>query len=69
MCAKSVWAGRKHLGIWKVFLKNLYIYKCKWVCVVRKKKRTKLAFSKRKKHSARRGKTKSSKENFSIQKC
>ena len=31
-----------------------------------KKKRTKLVFSKRKKHSIRRGKTNSSKENFSI---
>jgi hypothetical protein len=35
----------------------------------KEKKITKLAFSKRKKHSARRGKTNSSKENFSIQKC
>jgi hypothetical protein len=47
-----------------IFKKVNYIYKCKWMCVVRRKKwRTKLTLSKRKKHSARRGKTNSSKEN------
>jgi hypothetical protein len=40
-------------------------------CAVKreKKKEDKTCFSNRKKHSARRGKTNSSKGNFSIQKC
>jgi len=45
----------------------IYIYSDKWVCAVRKQiKKNKLAFSKRRKHSVRRGKTNSSKENFLI---
>lgn len=74
MCVSvSVWGEEKIEGHGR-YLKNInyiyiYIYECKWVCAVRKpkkKKKNKLAFSKWMKHSARRRKTISSKENFLI---
>jgi len=63
-------AEEKIEGHGRYFKKNLfyiYIYSGKWVCAVRKQiKKNKLVFSKRRKHSVRRGKTNSSKENFLI---
>jgi hypothetical protein len=47
----------------------IYIYMSASECAVKREKKNKTCFSNRKKHSARRGKTNSSKGNFSIQKC